>query len=165
MYLSTGDPVVVFAEPYPREAASHQQPRESPPVPLADLPRLADNAGGTTLPSPRTDLAISPAETRPLHLPAESPPAATPQRASLTLVSGRTGSYPQGVPTRKPVPASASWPPPEYEPDQAEKERAARGEAQAQWMTLAHSGIDSKKATGTQMAYKSDLFPSQRGNC
>lgn len=38
---------------------------------------------------------------------------------------------------------ASPWPGPDYQPDEAEMERAARGEAQAQWMSL--HGMDLKK--------------------
>ncbi|KAL8365272.1 hypothetical protein RB595_004195 [Gaeumannomyces hyphopodioides] len=58
-------------------------------------------------------------------------------------------SSPQQVPRRKPVPGRGTGPEgsdnygptPAYEPDEAERRRAERGEAQAQWMTLEDMGI------------------------
>jgi hypothetical protein len=83
--------------------------------------------------------------------------------------SGRRGQSLQVVPPRKPVAGTKSigthyatpWPP-AHVPDDAELARAARGEAQAQWMTLADSrlGLGDERVKGDPIrdSEKSDLF-------
>lgn len=57
--------------------------------------------------------------------------------------SGTSTTYP--VRTEVPVGThyASPWPGPDYQPDEAELERAARGEGQPQWMSL--HGMDLKK--------------------
>ncbi|KAK3326159.1 hypothetical protein B0H66DRAFT_148431 [Apodospora peruviana] len=88
---------------------------------------------------------------QPVRVPAQiaqsssvAPPISPQARTSTSTDVGRGETPRQGVPKRKPV-ASAKpvgthyatpWPCPDYQPDDAERERAVRGESQAQWMTL-----------------------------
>ena len=168
MYLpDTGEPVVVLARPYP-PCPSHQNPRKasaSPAVELAPLPTADVNDSPlppiTLLPTALADTQLS-----------QTPTAGPPQRPSLVLDTGRERHSLQVVPARKPVPGSRSagthyatpWPP-DHVPDEGELARAARGESQAQWMTLADSSLDFVKTSKTGLVdeaaregEKSDLF-------
>jgi len=140
MYLpGTGEAVVVLARPYPPEP-THQKPRKPPASPAIDLGPLPGTNGGTNLQVPGALQHALVSEPRLL----QSPTAGPSQSAAHVLEDHRKGPLPQTVPPRKPVPGSKSvgthyatpWPP-DHVPDEAELGRAARGEAQAQWMTLA----------------------------
>ena len=81
------------------------------------------------------------------------PSAAAPSPAFQTASRGPFWKpFRQGVPPRKPVAGAtvgthyaSPWPGPDYEPDEAERARAARGEGQAQWMTVQPKGVDHEK--------------------
>ncbi|OIW29383.1 hypothetical protein CONLIGDRAFT_322879 [Coniochaeta ligniaria NRRL 30616] len=168
MYLpDTGEAVVVLSRPYPPEP-SHQQPQIPSPLPAVELAPLPVTDGDANLPSPVPLQPTPVAEPRATH----SPTAGPPQVPTLALGSGWKGSSLQTMPPRKPLPGPKStgthyatpWPP-DHVPDEAERARAARGESQAQWMTLAESALELGKQTGNPVTgdparegEKSDLF-------
>lgn len=138
MYLPTGEPVVVVARPYP------PKPTAPPPVELSRLPSIEDD---TSPPTPTQPPAAAQVET-----PVRSP--AVTEHRRMSGLHEPSESFRQGMPPRKPVGGSKGthyaipWPGPDYEPDEAERARAARGESQAQWMTLAGSTIDIEMTAG-----------------
>ncbi|KAB5550840.1 hypothetical protein GE09DRAFT_151835 [Coniochaeta sp. 2T2.1] len=168
MYLpDTGEPVVVLARPYP-PGPSHQQPRKAAATPAVELGPLPADEGDANPPLPITLPPTTVAETQ----LSQSPIAGPSQRTSLALDTGRKAPSLQAVPPRKPLPGSRStgthyatpWPP-DHVPDEAELARAARGESQAQWMTLADSSLDLGKTKQTGLVdeaaregEKSDVF-------
>ncbi|KAK1756971.1 hypothetical protein QBC47DRAFT_173955 [Echria macrotheca] len=124
MYLPTGQAVVVTSQPLAIHRANSPQDTE-----LAQLPKAQPGA-------------------RPLYVE-EAAPSSQNHPTSPSSPSPGHNNYAisepfrQGVPPRKPVAGALAgthyampWPGPEYQPDEAERIRAARGEKQAQWMTL-----------------------------
>ncbi|KAK0636080.1 hypothetical protein B0T17DRAFT_67537 [Bombardia bombarda] len=166
MYLPTGEPVVVTTRPVQAatKQTSGVRPVEltrfntatAIAIPAMTAPPSASASGPARGPAP----AVGP-HTRPtlnVHSHSSQPSTtitAEHQLGAITQQSptatsprslardGYAEPFRQGVPPRKPV-AGASvgthyavpWPGTEYLPDEAERARAARGEAQAQWMTL-----------------------------
>ncbi|TLD25202.1 hypothetical protein PspLS_05934 [Pyricularia sp. CBS 133598] len=123
----------------------------SPHVATADAPSLETTAAATALAadgfrdyaSPVTAGMPAGQNMSPAPSPSASPAAVTPGRRER-YNNGTNGSRPR----RKPVPRrngthyADPWgaPGPDYEPDEAEKLRAERGERQAQWMSLEGMG-------------------------
>ncbi|KAI6258901.1 hypothetical protein MCOR27_006433 [Pyricularia oryzae] len=89
----------------------------------------------------------------PVSSPSTSPAAATPGRRQRHKIS-TDGSRPRRkpVPRRKGTHYADPWgaPGPDYEPDEAEKLRAERGERQAQWMSLEGMGVGSGVSAARQ---------------
>lgn len=105
-----------------------------------------------------------------MHLPEGNPVVVTPEPLvppATTAPSPKSGDrirepFRQGVPPRKPVagalvrtPHASPWPGPgpDYQPDEAERARAARGELQAQYVMdqakgLRHERVAMGNATG-----------------
>jgi hypothetical protein len=80
-----------------------------------------------------------------------SPRPPTPPRGPATADSIHE-PFRQGVPPRKPVagapiatPYASPWPGSDYQPDEAERARAARGELQAQCMVVQAKGLQHEK--------------------
>lgn len=136
MYLPSGEPVVVT--PVPRRRPTAQPDLMSVPAPLpAQIPAV---------------------QVRP---PTQAASRALPQEDLITPVSPSAGResihehFRQGVPPRKPVAGqpvgthyASPWPGPDYQPDAAERARAAKGERQAQWMTLQGMGLRGEEKSG-----------------
>lgn len=172
MYLpGTGEAVVVLARPYPPEP-SHRQQRKPSMSPVVELGPLPATDHGGPLASPFLQLPTAVTER---HVP-ESSIAESFQRASVAHDSHWKGRSLQSVPARKPLPGFQStgthyatpWPP-DHVPDEAERARAARGEAQAQWMTLTDSTLDFAMQRGhiatdhpAREGEKSDIFRRPR---
>lgn len=77
-------------------------------------------------------------------------PVATGTGAATTSTDPGPSVTPQPATKQKQVGThyASPWPGPDYQPDEAELERAARGEAQAQWMSL--HGMDLKKEKSSE---------------
>lgn len=149
MYLPTGQAVVVTARPL---AIHRANPRHDAELTQLPVPQPA------TPPYPQAP-AASPA---PAAQPYPSPVSSPVDGSSATQEPFR-----QGVPPRKPVAGAPvgthyamPWPGPDYQPDEAEKARAARGEKQAQWMTLHGMGMDT--AGGQEMGKGTDPNKTRR---
>jgi len=139
MYLPTGQPVIVTPTPVDVKRALSMPP----PIELVQL----------ETPQAQIDRPSHPARAATSNLPTAISPASP---------AGGTGDgfqehFRQGVPPRKPVAGpsvgthyASAWPGQDYQPDAAERARAARGEVQAQWMTLHGMGLrgDEKSALG-----------------
>jgi hypothetical protein len=166
MYLpDTGEAVVVLARPYPPEPTRRQEQR-NPPASCLTEPRPLPSTGGGS-----TELA-SPMTPRPRPAAAElRNEALEPRQAEPThslYEAGCTQPSLYSMPPRKPVQGSkqagthyaSPWPP-GHVPDEAEIARAARGEAQAHWMTLAGSGLGGGTLKGAEdtarQSEKSDI--------
>ncbi|KAK0652812.1 hypothetical protein B0T16DRAFT_406853 [Cercophora newfieldiana] len=124
MYLTTGQPVVVTPAP-----VVVQRPIMPPPVELVQLHAP--------------------------QVPAQPPPQVAPAGGSQLSPAAISPTSPAGSTPRKPVAGAnvgthyaSPWPGPEYQPDEAEKARALRGERQAQWMTLHGMGLRGEEKSG-----------------
>ena len=158
VYLPSGKPVVVIPPKTPRgrlaRALDRQVPIELSRLPLVvppdkTVPISSAEAGPSYYSQPRELLVLHPQ-------PAEqqvsttrrspSPPSDLISPVTVEVATPGdeyTGPFRQGVPPRKPhagakvgTPYAMPWPGPDYQPDEAERARAARGEAQAQWMSV-----------------------------
>ncbi|KAK3328539.1 hypothetical protein B0T19DRAFT_424872 [Cercophora scortea] len=181
MYLPTGEAVVVTNRPVDLGLKVQQQPADVPrrlqrtaPNPNVRLmlnsfqpppPRISTQSApcpGAAASQPT--LAISPTVARaPITAPMLSPAAQSTIPVPVHVAQGDEFDEPfrQGVPPRKPVAGAkvgthyaAPWPGPDHRPNEAERARAARGEAQAQWvslhgMHLGGQGGSSMKGDGT----------------
>ncbi|KAK3686093.1 hypothetical protein B0T22DRAFT_241113 [Podospora appendiculata] len=142
MNLPTGEVVVVTNRPVDLGLKVQQQP--------ADVPRRLQR----TAPNPNVKLMLSPNSRPPpprIHAITPSAPAAATSPTSAVLPAAQPIAqgdefdepFRQGVPPRKPVAGAkvgthyaAPWLAPDHQPDEAERARAARGETQAQWVSL-----------------------------
>ncbi len=122
MYLPTGQPVIVT--PRPIVAGNG----EAQPAKLIKLQTATGVLDVDNIPM----VAVPAATASP-----SSPHHLTTARRSINE------PFRQGVPPRKPVAGApvgthyaTPWPSTDYQPDEAERARAVRGERQAQWMTL-----------------------------
>ncbi len=149
MYLPTGEPVVVLPQPCTTKPASKQpavlvsRMRRSTSAPAQDV--LEDEI--ITPPSPVADEPVEHNALPPQPEPEPQVPPAAP-KPSPVEVEGRTEPFRQGVPPRKPVPGTfvgtpyaTPWLAPEYEITEEERDRATRGESQAQWVSLYAGGL------------------------
>ncbi|KAK4446843.1 hypothetical protein QBC34DRAFT_146047 [Podospora aff. communis PSN243] len=132
MYLTSGQPVVVTPAPI--------RPMMPPPVERVQLPTPHVQIHQPPQPALAGATQASPAGISPI---------------SPAVTDGFREPFRQGVPPRKPVAGTnvgthyaSPWPTPDYQPDEAEKARAARGERQAQWMTLHGMGLRGDEKSG-----------------
>ena len=120
-------------------------------TPAQDIPE-----DETTAPSPVVDEPPEQHDALPPHSGTEPqvPPAL---EQSPVEAEGRNEPFRQGVPPRKPVPGkfvgtpyATPWLAPDYEITEEERNRAARGEGQAQWVSLYAGGLSgpATRATG-----------------
>jgi len=135
MYLTSGQPVVVTPAPI--------RPVMPPRVELAQLP------------TPQVQIHQPP---QPVTAGTSQASAAAVSPISPVVADGFHEPFRQGVPPRKPVAGTnvgthyaSPWPAQDYQPDEAEKARAARGERQAQWMTLHGMGLRGDEKSGLGM--------------
>jgi hypothetical protein len=135
MYLTSGQPVVVTPAPI--------RPVVPPRVELAQLP------------TPQVQIHQPP---QPVTAGTSQVSAAAVSPISPVVADGFHEPFRQGVPPRKPVAGTnvgthyaSPWPAQDYQPDEAEKARAARGERQAQWMTLHGMGLRGDEKSGLGM--------------
>lgn len=118
-------------------------------------PPVVETRRGSSSPQPtspevpeRAAVVSSPPHQPPQEQPEQEPEQPQPQAQAQQHTQSPPSSPPQRqqIPRRRPVPThnagnSYGGPAPDYEPDEAERRRAERGEAQAQWMTLEACGI------------------------
>lgn len=140
MYLPTGEPVVVVPRPFPPKPTN--QPGKS-----SEQSRRISSTLDSQSPSEERPLPQIPSSSETLSEPyraggpsTERSPERQPYEARRT---SNPGVPPTVMPRRKPVPTRGTpyanpWsaPGPDYVPDPEEQARAARGESQAQWMSL-----------------------------
>lgn len=156
MYLPTGQPVVVVARrPAPPPAAQRPQPllpsaSRTPRTSMGiDLPPSPTTAPNSDVASTITDTVLPSASERaqppPLIIAARERPRRKPLQ-ERELVSGHADSGPG----------------PDYEPDEAERGRATRGEAQAQ--VIAFDGTDTAGPTEKFLAEGPGRKPRRRNS-
>lgn len=166
MYLPTGQPVVVLSRPFPPLPThkKHANAEHSPPRTSTTQEKLPTAPPAACQPQP-TSTPVGPSPLSPFS-PAsaaagrgsaewqyqrlsfeETPPSA--DGASSSIASSSQAQAPR----RKPVPVRGTHlrtgddaPGPDYVPDRAERTRAARGEAQAQWVSM--DGLDIVRRPG-----------------
>ncbi|EJT71627.1 hypothetical protein GGTG_10882 [Gaeumannomyces tritici R3-111a-1] len=124
-----------------RKLKSNKAPLVAPTVP-------SSSPQPTSPVAPESAVASSPQQQpqEQIHQESEQP---QPQAQQQRQHTRSPPTSPQQIPRRRPVPTrgadserSESYgPTPAYEPDEAERRRAERGEAQAQWMTLEDMGV------------------------
>ena len=164
MYLPTGEPVVVLPRPFTTKPAAEQpavmlsRMRRSMSMPAQGvLEDEATPASPVADESPEHDALPPHPAPEPQH-PRLEPQVLPPLESSPVEFEGRTEPFRQGVPPRKPVPGqfvgtpyATPWLAPDYEITEEERNRAARGESQAQWVSLYAGGLSgpATRATGT----------------
>ena len=138
MYLPTGEPVVVVPRPFPPQPT--YQKGKSPESSGRISSTAEDQSPSDERPLPQLPNAAGEEDLRAAGPSAERSPERQPYEARRYSSSM---APPGVVPRRKPVPTRGTpyadpWsaPGPDYTPDPEEQARAARGESQAQWMSL-----------------------------